>query len=89
MSSQTIESLEVLIDRPEELYDLLNEAEALLRQAATAHGFAGIRVTRHDPARYTFELSDTVPFGETWDPATPRAIRIELKSGKFQPEYAG
>lgn len=67
MSSQTIESLEVLVDRPEELYELLNEAEALLRQTAMAHGRAGIRVTRHDPARYTFELSDTVPFGETWE----------------------
>lgn len=67
MSSHAIESLEVLINRPEELYDLLNEAEALLRQAAVAHGSAGIKVTRHDPARYTFELSDTVPFGETWE----------------------
>ncbi|WP_258190935.1 MULTISPECIES: hypothetical protein [Arthrobacter] len=67
MSSQTIESLEVLIDTPEELYEVLNEAEALLRQAAMTHGSAGIRVTRHDPARYTFELSDTVPFGETWE----------------------
>lgn len=65
MNSQTIESVEVLIDRPEELYDLLNEAEAVLRQAAMTHGSAGIRVTRHDPARYTFELSDTVPYGET------------------------
>lgn len=67
MNSQTIESLEVLIDSPEELYGLLNETEAVLRQAAMAHGSAGIRVTRHDPARYTFELSDTVPFGETWE----------------------
>ncbi|MEO5780808.1 hypothetical protein [Arthrobacter sp. PAMC25284] len=67
MSSQTIESLEVHIDRAEELYDLLNEAEAVLRQAALTRGSAGIRVTRHDPARYTFELSDTVPFGETWE----------------------
>jgi len=67
MSSQTTEPLEVVVDRPEELYELLNEAEALLRQAAMAHGSAGIRVIRHDPARYTFELSDTVPFGETWE----------------------
>lgn len=67
MSSQIIESLEVLIDRPEELYELLNKAEALLRQTAMARGSAGIRVTRHHPARYTFELSDTVPFGETWE----------------------
>ncbi|MET3722103.1 hypothetical protein [Arthrobacter sp. UYEF21] len=67
MSSQTIESWEVLIERPEELYELLNEAEDLLRQAAMAHGSVGIRVTRHDPARYTFELSDTVPLGETWE----------------------
>ncbi len=67
MISQTSESLEVLIDRPEELCELLDEAEALLRQAAIAHGCAGIKVTRHDPARYTFELCDTVPFGETWE----------------------
>lgn len=67
MTSQTVQPLEVLIDRPEERYTLLNEAEALLRQAAMTHGCAGIRVTRHDPARYTFELSDTVPFGETWE----------------------
>jgi hypothetical protein len=67
MSNQTIESLEVLVSKPEEIYELLNEAEALLRQASMAQGSAGIRVTRHDPARYTFELTDTVPFGETWE----------------------
>ncbi|WP_427019250.1 hypothetical protein ACQCSX_21260 (plasmid) [Pseudarthrobacter sp. P1] len=67
MSSQTIEHLEVLISEPEQLYELLNDAEAVLRQAAMAQRSAGILVTRHDPVRYTFELSDTVPFGETWE----------------------
>jgi hypothetical protein len=51
MSSQPVEPLEVLIDKPEELYESHNEAEALLRQAAMARGCAGIKVTRHDPAR--------------------------------------
>ncbi len=30
-------------------------------------GNAGILVTRHDPSRYSLVLSETVPFGETWE----------------------
>lgn len=63
MRSQTDEELEVLITEPGRLYELLDDAEAVLRQRP--QGFAGILVTRHDPGRYTLALSDTVPFGET------------------------
>jgi hypothetical protein len=57
--------LEVLVTEPGRLHELLDDAEAVLRQVAMPHGCAGILVTRHDPGRYTLALSDTVPFGET------------------------
>lgn len=63
MRSHTVEHLEVHVTDPVRLYDLLNGAEAVLRQ--TPQRVAGILVTRHDPFRYTLALSDTVPFGET------------------------
>ena len=65
MRSQAPEHLEVLVTDPGRLYELLDEAEAVLRQAATPERFAGILVTRHDSGRYTLALSGTVPFGET------------------------
>ncbi|MDQ6739529.1 MAG: hypothetical protein M3021_03945 [Actinomycetota bacterium] len=67
MRSQTIEPLEVLATKPGQLNELLDDAEAKLRQVAMAHRCAGILVTRHDPGRYTLEFSDTVPFGQTWE----------------------
>ena len=67
MPTQTLEPLEVHVTEPGQRYELLDEAEATLRQVAMAHRCAGIMVTRHDPSRYTFTLSDTVPFGETWE----------------------
>ncbi|MDJ0358354.1 hypothetical protein [Paenarthrobacter sp. PH39-S1] len=67
MRSQTIEPLEVLLTTPGQRYELLDDAEAKLRQVAMAHRCAGILVTRHDPSRYSLALSDTVPFGETWE----------------------
>jgi hypothetical protein len=63
MSIKTAERVEVLVNDPVRLYELLDDAEALLRQAP--QHFAGILVTRHDPGRYTLTLSDCVPFGET------------------------
>ncbi|MCZ9885044.1 hypothetical protein [Arthrobacter sp. B2a2-09] len=63
MRSQTAEHLEVLVTDSGRLYELLDNAEAVLRQ--TPQRLAGILVTRHDPGRYTLTLSDTVPFGET------------------------
>ncbi len=67
MRSQTIEHLEVLVTKPDQLNELLDDAEAVLRQATIAQRCTGILVTRHDPGRYTLEFSDTVPFGETWE----------------------
>ncbi|HEY3572515.1 MAG TPA: hypothetical protein VGK98_01675 [Arthrobacter sp.] len=63
MSTQAAEYVELLVNDPVRLYELLDDAEALLRRAPQR--FAGILVTRHDPGRYTLTLSDTVPFGET------------------------
>lgn len=57
------DDLEVLVNEPSRLYELLDDAEAVLRQRPQR--FAGILVTRHAPDRYTLALSDTVPFGET------------------------
>ncbi|MFE4834606.1 hypothetical protein ACFRAU_07985 [Arthrobacter sp. NPDC056691] len=57
--------LEVLVTDPGRLYDLLDDAEAELRQVLSTECCAGILVTRHNPGRYTLTLSDAVPFGET------------------------
>jgi len=63
MRSQATEHLEVLVNDSGRLYELLDDAEAVLRQMPQR--VAGILVTRHDPRRYTLALSDKVPFGET------------------------
>ena len=63
MHSQAAEYVEVLVNDPVRLYELLDDAEAVLRQKPQR--FAGILVTRHAPDRYTLTLSDAVPFGET------------------------
>ncbi|MET3176165.1 UNVERIFIED_ORG: hypothetical protein ABIB52_004039 [Arthrobacter sp. UYCu721] len=42
MRSQTIEHLEFLVPTPGQLHELLNDAEAMLRQAAMAQRSAGI-----------------------------------------------
>lgn len=65
MFSQTAEHLEVLVTEPGRLYELLEHAEAELRQIAVPQQRAGILVTRHHPRRYTLALSESVPFGET------------------------
>jgi hypothetical protein len=64
MRSQA-EHVEVLVTEPGRLNELLDDAEAALRQAAMCRRSAGILVTRHAPGRYTLALSETVPFGET------------------------
>lgn len=63
MPGQSTEPLEVLVNNPSRLNELLSDAESLLRQKPQQH--AGILVTRHEPGRYTLELSEKVPFGET------------------------
>lgn len=65
MPTQTAEHLEVLVNDPTRLYELLDDAETALRQVAMTQRSAGILVTRHNPGRYTLALSGTVPFGET------------------------
>ncbi|SEO11705.1 hypothetical protein E3O25_05250 [Cryobacterium sp. TMT1-3] len=63
MHTQTTENLEVFVATPGRLDEMLDQAEAMLRQIP--QHCAGILVTRHDFFRYTLTLSDTVPFGET------------------------
>lgn len=63
MHGQTTENLEVFVTDPGQLDEVLDRAEAVLRQIPQR--YAGILVTRHDFFRYTLALSDTVPFGET------------------------
>lgn len=65
MPSQTAEHLEVFVTDPGRLYELLEHAEAELRQIAVPQQRAGILVTRHNHRRYTLALSESVPFGET------------------------
>ncbi|TFD69584.1 hypothetical protein [Cryobacterium sp. Y29] len=67
MRSHATERLEVLVTEPGRLHEILNDAEAELRQTAMAQRCAGILATRHNAGRYTLELSNTVPFGETWE----------------------
>lgn len=67
MRSHATERLEVLVTEPGQLHEILNNAEAELRKAAMAQRCVGILATRHTAGRYTLELSDTVPFGETWE----------------------
>lgn len=67
MQTQSIEQVEVLIPTPAQLHDLLNDAEAMLRQVAMAQRCSGIMVTRHHRGRYTLSLDHTVPYGETWE----------------------
>ncbi len=57
------EHVEVIVTEPHRIDELLDEAEAMLRQ--TSQRVAGILMTRHEPGRYTLTLSDSVPFGET------------------------
>ncbi|PRA15751.1 hypothetical protein CQ024_17135 [Brevundimonas sp. MYb27] len=57
------EHVEVVVTEPRRIDELLDEAEAMLRQ--TSQRVAGILMTRHEPGRYTLTLSDSVPFGET------------------------
>ncbi|WP_227878488.1 hypothetical protein [Arthrobacter dokdonensis] len=67
MRSQTLEPLEVIVATPGQRHELLEDAEAKLRQIAMAHRCGGILVTRHNPVRFSLTLSETVPFGETWE----------------------
>ncbi|WP_416429728.1 hypothetical protein [Paenarthrobacter nicotinovorans] len=57
------EHVEVLVTDPGRRDEMLDYAEALLRQKPQQ--LAGILVTRHGPGHYTLVLSNVVPFGET------------------------
>jgi hypothetical protein len=67
LRSQATEILEVIVTEPGQRQELLNNAETELQQIAMVQRCAGILATRHTPGRYTFELSTTVPYGETWE----------------------
>ena len=70
MPHQT-KQLEVVATEPDQLQELLEDAEATLRQSAICQQSAGILVTRHNHGRYTLTLSDSVPFGETREDVLP------------------
>jgi len=74
MRSQATEHLEVVVTKPGQLHELLDNAEAVLRKVAIAQRSTGILVTRHDPLRYTLALCDAVPFGETWEQTLSRPL---------------
>ena len=50
----------------------LDAAVERLQQIAMLEGTQGILVTRHMPERYTAELSDAVPFGQTLERSAAR-----------------
>ena len=63
MLSLVAEPVEVVVSDAGRLYEMLDNAEAMLRQRPQRS--AGILVTRHEPGRYTLALHEGVPFGET------------------------
>lgn len=63
VASLSNDCLEVHVSDSSRLYELLDNAEAVLRDKP--QNVAGILVTRHTPTRYTLALNEGVPFGET------------------------
>jgi hypothetical protein len=59
--------LTVLATSRSEVDDKLNVSIRQLRGLAQENPVRGILVTRRGPGRFTVELSDQVPYGETWE----------------------
>lgn len=47
--------------------DKLNSSVRQLLAAAKENPIRGILVTKHGPGRFSVELNDQVPYGETWE----------------------
>jgi len=59
--------LTVLATTRSEVDDKLNVSIQRLRVLAQENPARGILVTKRGPGRFTVELSDQVPYGETWE----------------------
>ncbi|SDX60873.1 hypothetical protein SAMN04487912_12214 [Arthrobacter sp. cf158] len=62
MTDPTAHHFEVSTTDAQRLHELLDRAEAELRQLPQR--VAGILVTRHSPGSYSIQLSNDVPYGE-------------------------
>lgn len=60
-----------------------------LRALAQENPVRGILVTKHGPGRFTVELNDHVPYGETWESVTMAHPFTASRSGKNDATDAG
>ncbi|WP_461188506.1 hypothetical protein [Arthrobacter sp. Z4-13] len=72
--------LTVLATTRSEADDKLNVSIQQLRALAQENPVRGILVTRRGPGRFTVELNDQVPYGETWESVQLTALDGEAPS---------
>jgi hypothetical protein len=60
-------SLDIRATTTSEAHDKLNVSIRQLQALAQQNPVRGILVTKHGPGRFTVELTDQVPYGETWE----------------------
>lgn len=60
-----------------EVDERLNMSVTQLRALAQENPVGGILVTKRGPGRFSVELSDKVPYGETWESVQFTAFDIE------------
>ena len=56
----------------------LNASIYQLQAMTQESPFRGILVTRHGPGHFTAELSDQVPYGETWESVQSTALEAPV-----------
>lgn len=64
---KTPHCLSVLATTRSEADEKLDASIQQLRAVAQENPVRGILVTKHGPGRFTVELNDGVPYGETWE----------------------
>lgn len=64
---ETLHRLTISARTSSEAYDKLNSSTQQLQAAARENPGRGILVTRYGPGRFVAELTDSVPYGETWE----------------------
>ncbi|GAB5078370.1 hypothetical protein [Arthrobacter sp. AD-310] len=62
--------------------DKLNASIYQLQAMTQESPFRGILVTRHGPGHFTAELSDLVPYGETWESVQSTAFEDPALAGE-------
>lgn len=64
---ETPHCLSILATTRPEADEKLNASIQQLQALAQENPVRGILVTKHGPGRFTVELNDRVPYGETWE----------------------